>query len=193
MSHRNHRFDPIVIDDDDDEDDEAGGMQVDFSHQQRQRGMFGYDTPDHIRGSPSIYHTSIEQEKKVRSRLREERHAALSVLMDRELLMVQALAAQETLPQTRRRFLTKLIAPEDPDIAASIRADRFIIQAQPQYSASSSSSSNTVPVPVCRNIVDVCETDDAGWMKPKPKTREMASSSPSDAGSGEDGEGEGVE
>lgn len=119
MSHRNHRFDPIVIDDDDDEDDEAGGMQVDFSHQQRHRGMFGispthllllnsqkvisftngvyagYDTPDHIRGSPSIYHTSIEQEKKVRSRLREERHAALSVLMDRELLMVQALAAQE--------------------------------------------------------------------------------------------------
>jgi hypothetical protein len=32
---------------------------------------------------------------KLRSRLREERHAALCVLMDRELLTIQALAAQE--------------------------------------------------------------------------------------------------
>lgn len=47
------------------------------------------------RGSQPPYHTSLEQEKKVRSRLREERHAALSVLTDRELLTTQALAAQE--------------------------------------------------------------------------------------------------
>jgi hypothetical protein len=48
-----------------------------------------------MRGSLSNYHTSVEQEKKVRSRLREERHAALCVLMDRELLTMQSLAAQE--------------------------------------------------------------------------------------------------
>ena len=56
--------------------------------------------PDHGRAttsstSTSTYRTTIEQEKKVRARLREERHAALSVLLDRELLMVQALAANE--------------------------------------------------------------------------------------------------
>lgn len=48
-----------------------------------------------MRGPLTSYHTTIEQEKKVRSRLREERHAALCVLMDRELLTMQALVAQE--------------------------------------------------------------------------------------------------
>lgn len=37
----------------------------------------------------------MAQEKKVRSKLREERHTAQCVLMDRELLMVHALAAHE--------------------------------------------------------------------------------------------------
>lgn len=44
------------------------------------------------------WHTTHEQEKKVRSRLREERHAALCVLLDRELLTLQALATQEVHP-----------------------------------------------------------------------------------------------
>ncbi|KAJ0422752.1 hypothetical protein BJY00DRAFT_279372 [Aspergillus carlsbadensis] len=39
---------------------------------------------------------------KLRSRLREERHAALCVLMDRELLTIQALAAQEVCPRNAR-------------------------------------------------------------------------------------------
>ena len=51
--------------------------------------------PHHHPHQHGTYHTSIEQEKKVRCRLREERHAALCVLMDRELLTIQALAAQE--------------------------------------------------------------------------------------------------
>jgi hypothetical protein len=41
------------------------------------------------------WHATLEQEKKVRSRLREERHAALCVLLDRELLTLQALTNQE--------------------------------------------------------------------------------------------------
>jgi hypothetical protein len=45
---------------------------------------------------------------KLRSRLREERHAALCVLMDRELLTIQALAAQEVcLPNSRLERKTK--------------------------------------------------------------------------------------
>ncbi|KAF4287174.1 hypothetical protein KXW98_006816 [Aspergillus fumigatus] len=110
------------------------------------------------------WHTTHEQEKKVRSRLREERHAALCVLLDRELLTLQALATQETLPQARRRFLSKLLAPGDPEEAAKIRADRFIIQ-HPSTTASSSSSSS-VPLTVSRGLVDVHETDDGGWRRP---------------------------
>ncbi|OJJ58906.1 hypothetical protein ASPSYDRAFT_101978, partial [Aspergillus sydowii CBS 593.65] len=108
----------------------------------------------------------IEQEKKIRSRLREERHAALCVLMDRELLTIQALAAQETLPQTRRRFLSNLLAPSDPATAYSIRADQFTIH-RSLPAPSPLSSTNTEPVVVSRGVVDVCESDDSGWYKPE--------------------------
>ncbi|KAL2850617.1 hypothetical protein BJY01DRAFT_130998 [Aspergillus pseudoustus] len=105
-----------------------------------------------------------EQETKRRSRLREERHAALCVLMDRELLTIQALAAQETLPQARRRFLSKLISPDDPDTAAALRADQVLIPISSTPLAVSGSSIDGV-VGVSRGIVDVCETDDSGWYR----------------------------
>ncbi|KAL3458246.1 hypothetical protein BJX64DRAFT_227556 [Aspergillus heterothallicus] len=119
---------------------------------------------------------SREQETKLRSRLREERHAALCVLMDRELLTIQALAAQETLPQTRRRFLSKLLSPDDQDTAAALRADQVLVPISNTIlgrGGSSSSSahhhtsrpSNEGLVAVSRGIVDVCETDDSGWYR----------------------------
>jgi hypothetical protein len=67
----------------------------------------------------------------------------------------------QTLPQARRRFLSKLIAPEDPEVAASIRSDIFIVQ-----HPSASSPTNATPLPVHRSVVDVHETDDAGWRRP---------------------------
>ncbi|KAE8384952.1 hypothetical protein BDV23DRAFT_188739 [Aspergillus alliaceus] len=181
-----HSRNPIVIDDESEDDD----MNVDYSGRQthppgiglassspspkarpdtstssieehKQLTPTGYDPEMNRMRGLSNYHTTIEQEKKVRSRLREERHAALCVLMDRELLTVQALAAQETLPQARRRFLSKLIAPEDPEVAASIRSDIFIVQNQ----SSPSPSSNSALV-VHRSVVDVHETDDDGWRRP---------------------------
>ncbi|OJJ01503.1 hypothetical protein ASPVEDRAFT_129249, partial [Aspergillus versicolor CBS 583.65] len=118
----------------------------------------------------------IEQEKKIRSRLREERHAALCVLMDRELLTIQALAAQETLPQTRRRFLSNLLAPSDPVTASSIRADQFTIQ-RSLPAPSPLSSANTEPVVVSRGVVDVCESDDSGWYRPEAEAASGPSSS----------------
>ncbi|KAE8378388.1 hypothetical protein BDV26DRAFT_191897 [Aspergillus bertholletiae] len=149
--------DPIVIDDESEDED----MNIDYSGRQNHpRGVDPRYDPDRMRGPLANYHTTIELEKKVRSRLREERHAALCVLMDRELLTMQALAAQETLPQARRRFLSKLIAPEDPEVAASIRSDLFVVQ-----NSSSPSSSNSALL-VHRNVVDVHETDDAGWRRP---------------------------
>lgn len=62
-----------------------------------------------MRGPLTSYHTTIEQEKKVRSRLREERHAALCVLMDRELLTMQALAAQEVSRCILSQFISLLL------------------------------------------------------------------------------------
>ncbi|EAW18755.1 uncharacterized protein NFIA_087110 [Aspergillus fischeri NRRL 181] len=158
---------PIVIEDD---DEDNGGMQVDYAaaqHPQHSFMAYGHNASSARMPSPGYpaWHTTLEQEKKVRSRLREERHAALCVLLDRELLILQALANQETLPQARRRFLSKLLAPGDPEEAAKIRADRFIIQ-HPSTTASSSSSSSSVPLTVSRGIVDVHETDDGGWRRP---------------------------
>ncbi|KAF7121691.1 hypothetical protein CNMCM5793_009163 [Aspergillus hiratsukae] len=165
--HGHHGRDrPIVIDDEDD-DDNNGGMQVDYpQHPHMAYGHNASAGPDRMPspGYPAWHrHTALEQEKKVRSRLREERHAALCVLLDRELLTLQALANQETLPQARRRFLSKLLAPGDADEEARIRADRFIIQ---HPSATSSSSSSAAPMTVSRGIVDVHETDDGGWRRP---------------------------
>ncbi|THC89746.1 hypothetical protein EYZ11_010811 [Aspergillus tanneri] len=158
----NNNNNPIMIPSDSESDDSNnnnnsdGAVQIDQpALQQREIG-----------GPLSPYHTSIEQEKKVRSRLREERHAALSVLMDRELLTTQALVAQETLPQARRRFLAKLMAPEDPAVATSLRADRFIIQHRSSSTGASMSMSTTAPMIVHRSIVDVHGTDDLGWRRP---------------------------
>ncbi|KAL4943490.1 hypothetical protein BDV06DRAFT_210987 [Aspergillus oleicola] len=150
---------PIVIDSES-EDDEG-----------EQPGMA---SSSRIATGPHPSHTRqptypMEQEKRIRSRLREERHAALCVLMDRELLTIQALAAQETLPQTRRRFLSNLLSPSDPTTAASIRSDQFTIQ-QP----STSFSGYTEPIAVSRSVIDVCESDDSGWYKPSPSASASA-------------------
>ncbi|KAL2820325.1 hypothetical protein BJX63DRAFT_311191 [Aspergillus granulosus] len=195
----------IVIDsesDDDDDDDDVNQMPIDFTaggNGQQHIGLTGQarrpplhphapsqshshsrsHSHAHSLGPSSVSYTpplSHEQETKLRSRLREERHAALCVLMDRELLTIQALAAQETLPQTRRRFLSKLLSPDDPETAAALRADQVLIPisstplARAGATSSSShqhtsSSSIDGVVAVSRGIVDVCETDDSGWYR----------------------------
>lgn len=72
----------------------------------------------------------------------------------------------KTLPQTRRRFLSNLLAPSDPATAYSIRADQFTIH-RSLPAPSPLSSTNTEPVVVSRGVVDVCESDDSGWYKPE--------------------------
>ncbi|KAL2788926.1 hypothetical protein BJX66DRAFT_339742 [Aspergillus keveii] len=141
-----------------------------YSHSRSHSHLSHVPGPSSLTYPPPLSH---EQEMKLRSRLREERHAALCVLMDRELLTIQALAAQETLPQTRRRFLTKLLSPDDPDTAAALRADQVLIpMSSTPFARASSSSAHTTSgssidgvVAVSRGIVDVCETDDSGWYR----------------------------
>ncbi|KAJ9190824.1 hypothetical protein DTO164E3_9152 [Paecilomyces variotii] len=158
--------DAIVIDDENDD-----LMQIDapetttaagrFQYQQQQQRM-GYGhrphdpnsttTSDRARDTGRGYLTASAYEKKARSIHREGRHSALSVLSDRELLMIQALAAHETIPQTRRRFLAQLMAPDDPRAATAIRMDRF------------TAAGTSHPVP--GTVIDVYEDDDAGWRRP---------------------------
>ncbi|KAL4777502.1 hypothetical protein BDW60DRAFT_173152 [Aspergillus nidulans var. acristatus] len=181
---------PIIIDSESDDENPRPEM-VTFNGRQHipGPGASSSSTPrpsslTPASASTSAYAVPSAQEKRMRSRLREERHAALCVLMDRELLTIQALAAQETLPQARRRFLSTLLSPSDPTTAASIRADQFTIQRP--TSSTPSSPFSTEPMVVSRSIVDVCETDDSGWYKPEPDLASesvMAASSPSAASS----------
>lgn len=79
----------------------------------------------------------------------------------------------QTLPQARRRFTSKLMAPEDPADAAAIRADRYTILLSSNTntttgtgaSTSSGPGSNVQHVTVPRSVVDVHETGDAGWVR----------------------------
>ncbi|KAJ5201094.1 hypothetical protein N7449_005897 [Penicillium cf. viridicatum] len=71
--------------------------------------------------------TAFEKDARTRSHLRDEKHAALAVLMDNELLVTYALASRETIPQTRRRFLAKYLAPNDPEKAEELYDPRFYI------------------------------------------------------------------
>ncbi|CRL21593.1 unnamed protein product [Penicillium camemberti] len=71
--------------------------------------------------------TAFEKDARTRSHLRDEKHAALAVLMDSELLVTYALASRETIPQTRRRFLAKYLAPSDPEKAEELYDPQFYI------------------------------------------------------------------
>ncbi|KAJ5392867.1 hypothetical protein N7465_011841 [Penicillium sp. CMV-2018d] len=71
--------------------------------------------------------TAFEKDARTRSHLRDEKHAALAVLMDNELLVTYALASRESIPQTRRRFLAKYLAPNDPEKAEELYDPRFYI------------------------------------------------------------------
>ncbi|KAJ5822531.1 hypothetical protein N7447_004871 [Penicillium robsamsonii] len=71
--------------------------------------------------------TAFEKDARTRSHLCDEKHAALAVLMDNELLVTYALASRETIPQTRRRFLARYLAPNDPEKAEELYDPRFYI------------------------------------------------------------------
>ncbi|EKV04546.1 hypothetical protein PDIG_88620 [Penicillium digitatum PHI26] len=136
-----------VISDTDTESESDGGMQLDDLD--RVDGIPMYDiselpnvdgrfngraqnplTASYNRAGPNGItepQTAFEKDARTRSHLRDEKHAALAVLMDSELLVTYALASRETIPQTRRRFLTKYLAPNDPEKAEELYDPRFHI------------------------------------------------------------------
>ena len=97
----------------------------------------------------------------------------LSTLIDSKMNPFALLTAIQTLPQARRRFTSKLMAPEDPADAAAIRADRYTILLPSNTASSTGTGSSTSSGPaskaqhvtVPRSVVDVHETGDAGWVR----------------------------
>ncbi|OJJ47091.1 hypothetical protein ASPZODRAFT_132027 [Penicilliopsis zonata CBS 506.65] len=103
--------------------------------------------------------------------LREERHMALSILTDRELLLRHSLTAHETLPQTRRRFTAKMLSPDDAVAEAQIANERFLVHSRSSSSSTSASSSSAGSSLLSRAVVDVHEMGDAGWRRPDMKSK----------------------
>lgn len=67
---------------------------------------------------------TFTQRLRMRNHTREIRHTAHCVLASRELLMLHALASNESMPRTRRRFLAQIIEPDNPKAALDIAFDR---------------------------------------------------------------------
>ncbi|KAJ5112633.1 hypothetical protein N7532_000678 [Penicillium argentinense] len=63
---------------------------------------------------------------RARTRTREEEHAALCVSDDWELMVTHALNSRRTIPQTRRRFLAKMLAPGNPSLEEELYGGRFV-------------------------------------------------------------------
>ncbi|KAJ5173616.1 uncharacterized protein N7500_001547 [Penicillium coprophilum] len=95
----------------------SGRAQNPFTTSYNRAGPDGITEPE----------TAFEKDAHTRSHIRDEKHAALAVLMDSELLVTYALASRETIPQTRRRFLAKYLAPNDPEKAEELYDPRFYI------------------------------------------------------------------
>ncbi|KAJ5081923.1 hypothetical protein NUU61_010187 [Penicillium alfredii] len=103
----------------------AGVPAVSDAHELQ--GTYSTVAPDPFSPSYLRSQARADREDRQSQHIREEKHAALAVLMNRELLLTHALSSRETIPQTRRRFFAKLIAPDDPAEAEKIQAERFVI------------------------------------------------------------------
>lgn len=64
----------------------------------------------------------------------------------------------KSIPQTRRKYLSRLLAPEDSDAEREIRGDMFVLQFPDE-------TGEIMPMAVRRGIVDVHEDGDGGWIR----------------------------
>ncbi|OGE53827.1 hypothetical protein PENARI_c007G02484 [Penicillium arizonense] len=176
------------------ESESDGGMQLDprddgidimrYGEEELDEDSFSFNAPDpmslsydqtntvqHIGPDNSVQTpTEFERDLRSRSHLRDEKHAALSVLLDRELLVTYALAARETIPQTRRRFLAKMLCPNDPVKAEELYAPRIYLPAETPAGEASL---------VRGRFYDIIDNDDSGWHNPMAKRASKGSRSAS--------------
>ncbi|CAL5869782.1 uncharacterized protein PFLUO_LOCUS4012 [Penicillium psychrofluorescens] len=130
------------------------------------------DSPRSDQSARMSHTATLKQDASAHNRIREEKNAALAVLTNWELLMTYALANNESVPMTRRRFTAKLIAPGNPQKQEELVAERWVVN----------SENGPVLVPGRRRIV--VDNDDSGWKGPrKPRTASSGTASPSRSGS----------
>ncbi|EEP81439.1 predicted protein [Uncinocarpus reesii 1704] len=97
----------------------AGGGEVEAEPMERTEKGSASGRPQTRKGpgrfsSSRISSYAHPDELRATSEMRERRHAAMSILNDPELLMFHALSSNESIPQTRKRFLHHLIGIPPP-------------------------------------------------------------------------------
>ncbi|PGH29243.1 hypothetical protein GX50_08006 [[Emmonsia] crescens] len=140
--------------------------------------------PQTLFGSADLpIHPPLVGHMRLKSYLRERRHASLSVLTDQELLMNHAVANYETIPETRRRFQHHYIGLNMPEnyIHAFALQEKFMAPKKTSSTrtaadrgkgkgkgkattttATSTGSASPLPTESQLPIVDILEVD-GGW------------------------------
>lgn len=128
-------------------------------HHQHHHYQPATSTANNPSSSTTTPHISTDKRKRTTHRAHETIHISNTILSSKELLLLHSLAANESVPRTRRRFMAQVIEPDDPLQAAKLLWD---------HSVSSSVGGGATAVGglqfAAGNIVDVVETDDRnGW------------------------------
>ncbi|RJE17267.1 hypothetical protein PHISCL_10396 [Aspergillus sclerotialis] len=76
-------------------------------------------------------------------------------------IYVRVRSRVKSIPQTRRKYLSRLLAPEDSDAEREIRGDVFVLQ----FPGADRDGGRMTPMAVRRGVVDVHEDGDGGWIK----------------------------
>lgn len=105
------------------------------------------------------------QRLRMRNHTREVKHTAHCILASRELLMLHALASNESVPRTRRRFLAQIIEPDNPKAALELALDRK----SNRGGESTVKGREQAPIGAIHggaeggNVLDVVEVGDTQW------------------------------
>lgn len=133
-------------------------------------------TPNNPSSSTTPSVSTTEKRKSTTHRTHETIHLANTILSSRELLLLHSLAANESVPRTRRRFMAQVIEAED-----LVKASKIIWGHQSgSSSATAAGGGRGTAVGGLRvaagNVVDVVEMDDGnGWER--LRTRKSSGSS----------------
>lgn len=118
--------------------------------------------------SPSTNTTTTipDKRKSTTHRTHETIHISNTILSSKELLLLHSLAANESVPRTRRRFLAQVVEPDDPSRALKLLYDRT---STPGARGEGGGGGGTAAVVgglkvAAGDIVDVVDMDDEnGW------------------------------
>ncbi|CRG89001.1 hypothetical protein PISL3812_06036 [Talaromyces islandicus] len=115
---------------------------------------------------PKANAAAYTQRLRMRNHTREIRHTAHCILASRELLMLHALASNESIPRTRRRFIAQIIEPDNPKAALDLALDK-----KPNSGVGAANQGGErAPIGAIQggaregNVIDVIEEGDSqGW------------------------------